>query len=394
MIPAYYEFANTAKVLSGDRAIENIPYELRNLRCSRALVITNSQLRGLGLVDVVLSALADGAIEVGALYDDVPVDSSVTVVNEVARAFGDNRCDSIVAVGGGSVLDTAKGARIVLSTGAADLMDLRGSDRLVGRFMTPFVAVPTTAGTGSEVTGAAVIKDTERHVKMAFASLDLVPDVAVLDPRMTMGLPPRLTGSTGMDALTHAVEAFSCRQANPLSDAYARAAIDLVRVYLPMAVLEGRDMRARLAMANAALLAGVSFSNSMVGIVHAMGHACGGVAGVPHGDAMAVLLPHGMAFNLDCAGERYGELLLHLAGAEAYAATPASERPAAAVTAVRELLSWLHENAGQPVTLSECGVTAGQLPDIAKAAIDDGSIVFNTRDADVHDILRILEGAM
>jgi len=394
VIPAYYEFANTAKVLSGDRAIENIPYELRNLRCSRALVITNSQLRGLGLVDVVLSALADGAIEVGALYDDVPVDSSVTVVNEVARAFGDNRCDSIVAVGGGSVLDTAKGARIVLSTGAADLMDLRGSDRLVGRFMTPFVAVPTTAGTGSEVTGAAVIKDTERHVKMAFASLDLVPDVAVLDPRMTMGLPPRLTGSTGMDALTHAVEAFSCRQANPLSDAYARAAIDLVRVYLPMAVLEGRDMRARLAMANAALLAGVSFSNSMVGIVHAMGHACGGVAGVPHGDAMAVLLPHGMAFNLDCAGERYGELLLHLAGAEAYAATPASERPAAAVTAVRELLSWLHENAGQPVTLSECGVTAGQLPDIAKAAIDDGSIVFNTRDADVHDILRILEGAM
>jgi alcohol dehydrogenase len=394
MIPAYYEFANTAKVLSGSGAIENIPFELKNLRCSRALVLTNKQLREMRLIDPVLAALADGGIEVGVLYDDVPVDSSVIVVGEVAEAFRANRCDCIVAVGGGSVLDTAKGVNIVLSSGAKDLMKLRGVDHLVGRYMTPFVAVPTTAGTGSEVTGAAVIKDTERHVKMGFASFNLVPDVAVLDPRLTLGLPQRLTGSTGMDALVHAVEAFSCKQANPLSDAYARTAIDLVREYLPTAVNDGRDATARLAMANAALLSGVSFSNAMVGIVHAMGHACGGVAGVPHGDAMAVLLPHGMAYNMDVAGPRYGELLLHLAGPDVFARTPKPERPEASLEAVRALLGWLAERSGQPVTLSECGVTEKQLPKIAKAAADDGAIAFNPKDASVDEILGVLKAAM
>lgn len=394
MIPAYYEFANTAKVLSGEGAIENIPFELTNLKCSRAMVVTNRQLRELKLVDPVLSALADGGIEVGVLYDDVPVDSSVIVVNEVAAAYRDQKCDCIVAVGGGSVLDTAKGANIVLSCGAKDLMRLRGVDRLVGRYMTPFVAVPTTAGTGSEVTGAAVIKDTARHIKMGFASFNLVPDVAVLDPRLTLGLPQRLTASTGMDALTHAVEAFSCRQANPLSDCYARTAVDLVREYIPAAIDDPKDATARLGMANAALLAGVSFSNSMVGIVHAMGHACGGVAGVPHGDAMAILLPHGMAFNIEEGGPRYGELLLHLAGADVYARTARPDRPAAAIEAVRSLLAWLNDRAGLPLTLSECGVTEKQLPTIAKVAADDGAISMNPRDAGIDDILEILRGAL
>jgi alcohol dehydrogenase len=213
VIPAYYEFANTAKVLSGAGAIENIPFELRNMRCERALVVTNAELRRFGYADIVLSALADGGIAVGAVFDDVPVDSSVDVVNEIARLFTEQRCDCLVAVGGGSVLDTAKGVRIVLSAGATDLMELRGADRLIGRFLTPMVAIPSTAGTGSEVTGVAVIKDTERHVKMPFASFNLVPDVAVIDPRMTAALPPRLTASTGMDALTHAIEAFICEPA-------------------------------------------------------------------------------------------------------------------------------------------------------------------------------------
>lgn len=394
MIPAYYEFANTAKVLSGDRAIENIPFELRNLRCERVLVITNKDLRRLGYADIVLGALADGKIEVAAVFEDVPVDSSVDVVNDVARVFGEQHCDGLVAIGGGSVLDTAKGVRIVLSAAGQDLMDLRGADRLIGRYLTPLVAVPTTAGTGSEVTGVAVIKDTRRHVKMAFASFDLVPDVAVLDPRMTAGLPPRLTASTGMDALTHAVEAFSCVQANPLSDGYARAAIDLVREYLPGAVANGRDTKGRLAMANAALLAGVSFSNSMVGIVHAMGHACGGVANVPHGDAMAVLLPHGMKFNLVAARDRYAELLLHLAGSEVFAATPKEKRAEAAIEAVRALLDGLHTSVGQPVTLSECGITAEQLPEIAQAAAVDGAMSMNPRFAGAADILDVLKAAL
>lgn len=393
MIPAYYEFCNSTKIVSGKGAIENIGYELAALGASRPLVITNTQLVELKIATVVIEALADTDAEVVAVYDDVPVDSSVDVVNDVARVYTEKGADAIVAVGGGSVLDTAKGAVIVLTHGG-DLMEHRGAESLMGRRQVAFIAVPTTAGTGSEVTSAAVIKDTRRHVKMGFTSLSLLPDVAVLDPRMTVKLPPRLTASTAMDALTHAVESFSCRQANPLSDGYARAAIDLVRVYLPQVLDDPKADEPRLALANAALLAGVAFSNAMVGIVHAMGHAAGGVAGVPHGDAMAILLPHGMTFNLGVAGERYGELLLNLAGAEVYAGTPPDERGAAAIEAVRSLARMLNERAGLPLTLCEAGVLPEQVPDIARTALDDGALSMNLRQPTYEELVAILKGAL
>ncbi|TDB36830.1 MAG: iron-containing alcohol dehydrogenase [Actinobacteria bacterium] len=393
MIPDYYEFRNSTKILSGTGAIENITFELANMKVSRPLVLTNKQLRSLGVADIVIGALEKGLIPAAAVYDDVPVDSSVSTVNEVAKAYAKADCDAIVAVGGGSVLDTAKGASIVITHGATDLMQYMGSEVLVGDRMVPFVAVPTTAGTGSEVTSAAVIKDTERHVKMGFVSYNLLPDVAVLDPRMTVGLPPRITAATGMDALCHAVEAFSCRQANPLSDCYARAAIDLIREYLPAALAKPKVQENRLAMANAALLAGVSFSNSMVGIVHAIGHACGGVAGVPHGEAMAILLPHGMTYNLGVVGDRYGELLLHLAGPQAYCTEHPADRGGAAIQAVRALNTMLHDKTGMPLTLSEAGVTEEHLPIIARTAIDDGAMAFNPRDAGYDDVLTLLRQA-
>ena len=393
MIPDYYEFRNSTKILSGSRAIENIPFELKNMKVTKPLVLTNKQLVSLGIADIVVKALEKGLLPAAVVYDDVPVDSSVNVVNDVARVYRDKGCDAIIAVGGGSVIDTAKGASIVITHGATDLKEYMGSEVLVGDRMVPFVAVPTTAGTGSEVTTAAVIKDTERHVKMGFVSFNLLPDVAILDPRMTAGLPPRITASTGMDALCHAVEAFSCRQANPLSDCYARAAIDLIREYLPAVLEKPKVQKNRLAMANAALLAGVSFSNAMVGIVHAVGHACGGVAGVPHGEAMAILLPHGMAYNLEVAGERYGELLLHLAGSGAYCVEHPADRGGAAIEAVRAMNRMLNEKTGMPLTLSGAGVTEDQLPVIAQAAINDGAIAFNPKDAGYEDVLALLRRA-
>lgn len=394
MIPDYYEFCNSAKIVSGHKAIEHIGYELAALGASKPLVLTNKQLLELKVATVVLDALKDTEAEVVAVYDDVPVDSSVKVVNDVARVYRETGADAIVAVGGGSVLDTAKGATIVLTHRAEDLMDHRGAESLMGRRSVTFIAIPTTAGTGSEVTSAAVIKDTERHVKMGFTSLSLLPDVAILDPRMTTGLPLRLTASTAMDALTHAVEAFSCVQANPLSDGYARAAIDLIREYMPKVVADSRDPKTRLALANAALLAGAAFSNAMVGIVHAVGHATGGVAGVPHGDAMAILLPHGMEFNLEVAGERYGELLLNLAGAEVYASTPREERPTAAIESVRAMMRSLHDQAGLPVTLSEVGVRPEHIPDIAMAGLNDGAISMNPRQPTYDELVELLKGAL
>lgn len=394
MIPRYYEFCNSAKIVSGAKAIEHIGYELAALGASRPLVLTNKQLLELKVTTVVLGALEDSEAEVVAVYDDVPVDSSVSVVNDVARVYRETGADAIVAVGGGSVLDTAKGATIVLTHGAEDLMEYRGAESLMGRRAVAFIAIPTTAGTGSEVTSAAVIKDTDRHVKMGFTSLSLLPDVAILDPRMTVGLPPRLTASTAMDALTHAVESFSCVQANPLSDCYARAAIDLIREHLPEVMADPRDSDARLALANAALLAGAAFSNAMVGIVHAMGHATGGVADVPHGDAMAILLPHGMAYNLDVAGERYGELLLNLAGADVYASTPREQRPAAAIETVRAMMRTLHEQAGLPLTLGEAGVLPEQISEIATAALNDGAMSMNPKQPTYEELTGILKEAL
>ena len=394
MIPAFYEFRSATKIVSGDGAIEHIPFEVANLGVTRPLVITDKRIRELGLTQVVLDALADSTLEPAVVFDDVPVDSSVEVANNVARLFKERGCDGIVAVGGGSVLDTAKGAAIVLATGAADLMDFRGSEVLSNVPIPPLVAVPTTAGTGSEVTGAAVIKDTERDVKMAFVSFDLQPHVAVLDPRMTVGLPPRITASTAMDALVHSVEAASCRQRNPLSDAYAYSAIDLIRENIYAVLGDGRDKRARLAMANAALMAGIAFSNSMVGVVHAIGHACGGVAHVAHGDAMAILLPHCMDFNLDVCGDAYGELLLPLAGADVYAATALSARPAAAVAAVRALLAVCADRGGLPLHLGDVGVSESQIADIARVALDDGSVSMNPKDVSLDDAVAILRAAL
>lgn len=394
MIPDYYEFCNPVKIVSGSKAIEHIGYELEALGAKRPMVLTNTQLLELKVATIVLDALADTTAEPVGVYEEIPVDSSVEVVNDIARLYRETEADSIIAIGGGSVIDTAKGATIVLTHGAEDLMDYRGAESLMGRRTVPFIVIPTTAGTGSEVTSAAVIKDTERHVKMGFTSLSLLPDVAILDPRMTVGLPGRLTASTAMDALTHAVEAFSCVQANPLSDCYARAAIDLIRDDLPKVIATPGDLTARLSLANAALMAGAAFSNAMVGIVHAMGHAVGGVAGVPHGDAMAILLPHGMTYNLEVACNRYGELLMNLAGAETYATTPAAERGAAAIAAVRAMMASLHENAGLPLTLGEAGVTREQVPDIARAALNDGAMSMNPKQPTYDELVAILEGAL
>jgi len=394
MIPAYYEFQNSTKILSGSHAIEHIGYELAALGVSRPLVLTNRQLLDLKIATMVLDALEDTEASVATIYDNVPVDSSVAVANEVARVYRETAADAIIAVGGGSVLDTAKGATIVLAHRANSLLEHQGAESLLGRRSVAFIAIPTTAGTGSEVTSAAVIKDTDRHAKVSFQSLSLLPDVAILDPRLLVKKPPRLTAATAMDALTHAIESVSCRQANPLSDCYARAAIDLIREYTPITVDRPDDTSARLALANAALMAGVAFSNALVGIVHAMGHAAGGMSGVAHGEAMALLLPHGMAYNLDAVGDRYAAILPSLAGIDAYAATPQAERGQAAIDAVKALLGMLNERTGLPLTLGAAGVTPDEIPEIAAVALDDASMSMNIKQPTYEELVTILEGAL
>ncbi|MDD4078848.1 MAG: iron-containing alcohol dehydrogenase [Eubacteriales bacterium] len=393
MIPDYYEFQNSVKILSGKNALENIPFELYNLQASRPIVLTNEMLEKIGLVQTVIKSFAEQEISVGAIYTDIPADSSIEVVNDAARVFREQECDSIIAIGGGSVIDTAKGLSIVITQGSDDIMEYMGSEIITRKNPLPFIVVPTTAGTGSETTLVAVIANLKRKVKMEFLSYNLLPDVAVLDPRMTTTLPPRLTASTGIDALSHAVEGYTCLQKNPLSDAYAFAAINLIREYLDLAVEKGTDAKARLAMANASMLAGVAFSNSMVGLVHAIGHACGGVSQVPHGDAMGILLPWCMEYNMDKLGELYAQLLLPLAGADIYAATPAEKRGQKAADTIREMTSRFNKICGLPVSLQQAGVKKEDLGRIAKTALNDGAVIINPKESEYEDILAILNKA-
>lgn len=393
MIPSYYEFLNSVKIISGYKALEHIPSELENLGSKRPLIITNDFLVKIGIVKTVIDAFSQCDITIGDIYDSVPPDSSIKVVNEAAKIYREKRCDSIIAVGGGSVIDTAKGLSILITENTDDLMNYMGAEILKKKRSVPFIAVPTTAGTGSEVTLVAVIANPERNVKMEFVSYNLLPDVAILDPRMTKSLPKRMTASTGMDALTHAIEAYTCIQKNPLSDAYAFAAIKIIRDNIIKAVEEGENESVRLAMANASLMAGAAFSNSMVGIVHAIGHACGGVCHVPHGDAMNILLPYCMEYNIDTIGDLYGEILLALSGEEVYSSTVKKERGIKCIEEVKGLQNRLKDLSGLPLRLSEVGVKKEDLPKIADTALNDGALIMNPKEADFNDIMNILNRA-
>ncbi len=393
MIPKYFEFQSSAKILSGRHALENLPSELKNLGAQKPMILSDEILKKIGTLQIVTDALAAGGIREGAVYTRIPADSSLQVVRNIVKEYKKQECDSLVAVGGGSVIDTAKGVRMVLSQNVDDLLDIWGCENLSGVVRIPFAAIPTTSGTGSESTLVAVIKNEARRLKMEFISYYLQPDVAVLDVRMTRTLPPKTTASTGMDALCHAIEAYTCLQKNPISDAYALGAIRLITQNLEQAVKNGKDDRARLAMANASMMAGAAFSNSMVGVIHAIGHALGGVCHVPHGDAMTILLPHGMAFNYRVLKEQYGELLYFLAGEETCLNTPAEQRGKEAVRQVWQLRRKLHRICGLPERLRECGVRKSDFELVARTAMNDGAMIVNPREVSWEDVMFILNKA-
>ncbi len=392
MLPEYYEFYNPVKIVSGHKALESLPYELDQLGAKRPIIVTDKGVSGAGLVNTVKSAFDDSEMIIGAIFDNTPPDSSIDTVNELVKVYRDNECDSIVAVGGGSVIDTAKGLNIVITENSDDLLKFMGAEMLK-KPMKPLIVIPTTSGTGSEVTMVAVINNPAKKMKMPFTSYQLLPKVAILDTRMTLTMPPKITAATGMDAMTHAVEAFICDQKNPVSDAHSVAAISIIRDNLVKAVKDGKDKKARLAMSNASCLAGAAFSNSMVGIVHGLGHATGGVCHVPHGVAMSIFLPFGLEYNLDASRELVGELLFPLGGADIYAATPKEKRAEKSIELIRNMQKELQSLCGLPMTLKEAGVEKSKLEEIAKTAINDGTMIYNPLEVSADEALAVLEKA-
>ena len=393
MAKPYYEFFCPVKVIAGNAALEHIPFELATLGAKRPMIITDKGVRANGLLGPIEAAFSTTDAVIGAIFDDVPPDSSLEVVRQAAELYRKQNCDAIIAIGGGSVIDTSKATNILVSEGGNDLLQYSGAHNLP-KPLKPFFVIPTTSGTGSEATMVAVVSDTQRNVKLAFASYYLMPHAAILDPRMTQTLPPHLTAMTGMDALTHCVEAYTCLAANPLSDAYASAAIKKISENLFKVLDNPSDAQGRLELAQASTMAGIAFSNSMVGLVHSLGHALGAVAHLPHGLCMNLFLPYVLEYNKEINGDKIGELLLPLAGADIYAQTPASQRADKAIATILTMRDRLFSLTKLPRTLRETGkVTEAQLDEVAEKALNDGSIIYNPKEANLQELRAILQKA-
>lgn len=399
-LPEFYDFCCRVKTVSGENALERIPGLLAKLNASRPLIVTDRGVEAAGIIHTVREAINDG-LDIGAVFNEVPVDSDYKTVDEAAGLYRRNGCDSIIAVGGGSVIDTAKGINIVASLGGESLLQYQGTGK-VRRKLSPLAILPTTSGTGSEMTLVAVIADNERQEKMLFVSYYLLPNLAILDPRLTRTLPDFLLTQTAMDALAHSCESYYCLEKNPVSDALAIRAIRMISRNLLHAVRNPEDTAARLALANASSLAGAAFSNSMVGIVHNLGHVIGALCHVPHGCCMAILLPYGLEYNLHRRRESIGELLFSLTGPETYARTPPGERAEQAIGRIRQLNQDLYEATGgrHPRCLKEMldgqgrhMVPRSMLPEIAGKTLNDGSRLPNPEEMLPDDALLILEHA-
>ncbi|HEX5382574.1 iron-containing alcohol dehydrogenase [Acinetobacter tibetensis] len=393
MAKPYYEFFCPVKVIAGNAALEHIPFELSTLGAKRPMIITDKGVRGNQLLAPIEAAFESTDAVIGCIFDDVPPDSSLDTVRRAAALYRENQCDAIIAVGGGSVIDTSKATNILVSEGGDDLLQYSGAHNLP-KPLKPFFVIPTTSGTGSEVTMVAVVSDTAKNVKMAFASYYLMPHAAILDPRMTLTLPPHLTAMTAMDALTHAIEAYTCMAANPISDAYATAAIKKISANLFNVLDNLNDSQGRLELAQASTMAGIAFSNSMVGLVHSLGHALGAVAHLPHGLCMNLFLPYVLEYNKEVNGDKIADLLLPLAGADIYAQTPAHLRADKAITTIQAMRDRLFSLTKLPRTLQETGkVTEAQLDEVAEKALNDGSIIYNPKEASFEDLRSILQKA-
>lgn len=369
-----FEFLMRAKLCAGEDALDHLPYEMMRMNAKKPLVLTDKTLMSLGLYDV-LETAAEG-LDCSVVFDDVPPDSSLLKVEEAARFYRENGCDSVVALGGGSVIDTAKGVVTMISRFALSVGDVIGCEEPADGVFVPFVAVPTTAGTGSEATSVAVVADTEKQVKLEIIAQNMLPSVAILDPRMTVGLPPRVTAATAADALCHAIEAYTCLQKNPVSDAFAVGAIKMILSALPAVLENPKNKTERLHLAIASFMAGVAFSNSMVGAVHAIGHALGATCHIPHGEAMAILLPAVMRFN----GFGMYKDLSPLFGSD--------DVPAA----VAALMEKLNKKTGMPIRLSQTGKCAeSDFETVAVKALNDGAVLFNPKAVSKNDVLALLK---
>ncbi len=379
-----FVFFCPTKVVFGENTALDVAIEVESLKCKKALVVTDRDLaKNTEIPEKVKKAL--GNLCVG-IFSDVEADSGLHIVNQGAQVGKELGADCLVSVGGGSAIDTAKGIAILLKEGGK-LQDYAGFQVLT-RPQSPHIVIPTTAGTGSEVTYVAVIKDHEAGRKLLFADYNILPNVAILDPRMTEGLPPKLTAATGMDAMCHAIEAMHSLQRDPVADGMALHAIRLITEFLPRAVENGKDMAARGQMLIAANMAGAAFSNAQLGIVHALAHSVGARFKVHHGLANSILLPACLRYNADACGDVYLNIL------STFGAEVKGIQADKAGDLLADEIEEFTKRLGLPQRLREAGVSEEGLKECSELALSDGAIVYNPKFIDDStEVLKVYQQA-
>jgi alcohol dehydrogenase class IV len=382
----FFQYASTTRVIAGSDLLGSTGFEFMKEGAHRVFLVTDKVIRGTGLIEKVEAGVADGGLELAGVFDDVPQDSSTEVVERCAAAAKEAGADSFLAVGGGSVMDTAKVADAVFTHGGTALEQegfllMPREDDGMGRPLpvAPLACIPTTAGTGSEVSMAAVIKDPEQKMKLEIADFPLFPRLAILDPESTRTLPPAVAAATGMDAMTHAIEGYVSVDWNPHQDGRSLQALRMIRDNLERAVETPEDDDARGSMLVAASIA-ITIS---LGSVHAMSHSAGGRFGVPHGVANAIHLPHVIRFNAEGGADiadRYREVadVFDLDGPDALA----------------DHVAGMVERLGLPTRLSQVGVPEDGIPALVEGAMGDGTTLLNPREPSEEDYAELYRRAL
>lgn len=369
-------FQSPSRLVTGAGAVAQAGPEAARFGSTVLLVTGRGSSKKSGALDAVAASLANAGVD-AVLFDRVPSDPDVPTVEDGAALAREKGCDVIVALGGGSPLDAAKGISLLLGNpGVITDYEFKQPEKAGP----PIIAIPTTAGTGSEITRFTVITDTERTVKMLLQGPTLIPAVSILDPELTYSVPPDFTAATGMDALTHAAEAYLSTLSTPLTDIHALAAIRLIGRGLIPATLNGNNTEARERMLLGQMEAGYAFGNASVGLVHAMSRPLGAHFGVPHGKANALLLAPVMAYNRPAAPERFARM------AEALGRNVTGLSLRDAGLAAVDALSTLFAETGLPARLSDYGVSEADLDKLTGDAAASGSCAFNPRVPCAEDI--------
>lgn len=379
-----FTFSIPQDIIFGKGSLAKLPTLLAKTKSDSIFIISGPNLSKLGVVKKVTDIAEASGIKC-SVFTDVEANPSIETVNKATKAYNESGATSIIALGGGSPMDVAKAVGI-LATFGGNIAEYEGAHKVPGKIV-PIIAIPTTAGTGSEVTAFTVITDKSRNYKLTVFSYELIPSYAILDPELITSLSPAIAAATGIDALVHAIEAYLSQIASPFSDAMAEKAMELIGKNIRAFVANRKNEDAASAMLSGSMFAGIAFAWARLGNVHAMAHPLSGFFDISHGVANAILLPTVLEYNALADNGKYKKIYNYI---KVKTDDEQNFVPEMLAAEIRKLT----ENLGIPQTLTEVGVTADKIPEMAVDAMKSGNILVNPRQSTQKDIEELYRKAL